>query len=72
MIFGRLIYAGSLLFAGEVLNIRGVSAVMAVNAAVTGIYGIIIQLLFIPSLVYSLERSGYLDSRFRKSQNTAV
>lgn len=72
MIFGRLVYAGSLLFAGEVLNIKGVSAVMAVNAAVAGIYGIIIQLLFIPSLVYSLERSGYLDSRFRKSQNTAV
>ena len=72
MIFGRLVYAGSLFFAAEFLNVRGVAAVMAFQAAVTGIYGIIIQLIFIPALIYSLERSGYLDSRFRKSQNSAV
>lgn len=68
MVFGRAVYAAALFAAAELLHIKGIAVVMALNATVTGIYGIIIQLVFIPPIIFALERSGYLDSKFRKSQ----
>ena len=37
-----------------------------VNATVTGFAGIVIQLMFIPPLVYALRRAGMLDVFLRR------
>lgn len=68
MVFGRLAFAFALLIAGDLLGITRLGGASFAAAAVnTGIYGIIIQLAYIPPVIYSLERSGFLERQFRKS-----
>ncbi|MDR0197087.1 MAG: ECF transporter S component [Oscillospiraceae bacterium] len=72
MLFGRLVFALALIIAGDLLGVTRLGGVSFALAAVnTGIYGIIIQLTYIPTVVYSLERSGFLERQFRKSQETS-
>ena len=60
MLFGRLLNALALLTAsnlfGQAVSVTAVSA-----AAVTGVLGILIQLVVLPPAVYAIERSGYFD-----------
>lgn len=61
MIMGRIVYGLMLLVATYLLgmNVGGLTAVIA--AISTGIPGIVIQLIFIPLLVYALERKGVIN-----------
>ena len=46
--------------------------IAAVTATVSGVPGIIIQVLIIPPVVYALERSGYIDRHFRICKGTVA
>lgn len=72
MIAGRLVYALSLLTASQLLGIECGGIMAAVNATVSGIIGIAIQLVFIPPVIYALERSGYIDRHFRTGISASV
>lgn len=61
MLGGRVVYAIMLLIATYLLNIPCGGIMAAVTAAVTGIYGIIIQLILIPAVVYALKKGGLLN-----------
>ena len=58
MLAGRVVYALSLAFAGGLLGVAGASPLAAVSATVTGVPGIVIQLIFVPILLASLRRIG--------------
>lgn len=72
MLAGRCAYALSLFAATLLSGIQFGGPMAAVTATVTGLPGIVIQLVIIPPIVYSLERSGYLDRHFRKSKSSAA
>lgn len=61
MLAGRLFFAAALYAAALILGIPngGIAAVAA--SAVTGVYGIILQLIAVPLIVFALERSGLID-----------
>jgi len=61
MFLGRVIYALALFIAADFLHMTGIGASAVLESVITGIFGIIIQLLLIPSLIFVLERSGYYD-----------
>lgn len=62
MLFGRVLYTLAAFVASEWLHMEKAGGIMAgVNATVTGFAGIVIQLMFIPPLVYSLRKAGMLD-----------
>ena len=56
MFFGRLVYGLVLLGAVHVLGISALSKISIVGATVTGVPGLVIQLVFIPAVVYLVER----------------
>jgi len=62
MVTGRFAFFAALVFA-DLFNAlpKGFSAYYVIDATIAGIYGIIIQLVFIPAIVYALKRSGYID-----------
>lgn len=71
MVIGRLVYGGAQALALYFFDVPG--GFLAMIAAVSnGAIGIVIQLVFIPAIVYALERSGYLDKYVRKSRSGAV
>lgn len=72
MIAGRVIYALVLFIAANLMSIQCGGPIAAVTAAVTGIPGIAIQLIMLPPVIYTLERSGYLDKHLRTCKNTAA
>lgn len=57
MIIGRLVYAFVLLMAAEVFAMRVPKPLSIVASTMTGIPGIIIQLVFVPVIVYALKRT---------------
>ncbi len=57
---GRLAYALSLFIASEFFGITCGGAVAAATATVTGIYGIVLQLVAIPPIVYALKKGGFI------------
>ncbi len=62
MLFGRVLYTLAAFVASAWLHIEKAGGIMAgVNATVTGFAGIVIQLMFIPPLVYALKKAGMLD-----------
>ena len=62
MLFGRVLYTLAAFIASEWLHIEKAGGIMAgINATVTGFAGIVIQLMFIPPLVYALKKAGMLD-----------
>lgn len=72
MIAGRALYALSLFVAVYLMGIQSGGPIAAVTATVTGLPGIVIQLVLIPPVIYALERSGYLDKHLRACKNTAA
>ena len=67
MLFGRVLYSLAAFVAGTWLNMEKAGGIMAgINATVTGFAGIVIQLMFIPPLVYALRRAGMLDVFLRR------
>lgn len=68
MIFGRIMYALSLFVACDIFGLAGVGAIGAVNAAVKGIYGILLQLVIIPPIVYALEKSGFIENHIGRKE----
>ncbi len=60
MLLGRLAYALALFIASEFLGIECGGAVAAVTATVTGVYGIGLQLITIPPIVYALKKGGFI------------
>ena len=72
MLCGRIVYAISLFVAVNLMGIQCGGPVAAVTATVSGVPGIIIQVLIIPPVVYALERSGYIDRHFRICKGTVA
>lgn len=66
MIGGRIVYALSLLVAGNLLGITETGVVAALTAVVTGIYGIILQLVIIPPIILALEKGRLIAFDNRK------
>ena len=60
MLLGRLAYALALFIASEFLGIECGGAVAAVTATVSGVYGIVLQLVAIPPIVYALKKGGFI------------
>ncbi|MCL2634632.1 MAG: ECF transporter S component [Oscillospiraceae bacterium] len=66
MLFGRLVFALALLAASGLFGLAPPLHVgFAWTATVTGIYGIIIQLAYVPFVIYSLERSGFVEKHLK-------
>ena len=61
MLAGRLVYALSLVIAGNLFGIKGVGAGAAIAAVVTGAVGIVIQFAIIPPIIYALRKGGLLN-----------
>ena len=61
MVAGRAMYALLLAGATYLLHVECGGVIAAVTATVTGVPGIIIQLVLAPTLVYALKRGGILD-----------
>ena len=72
MLCGRIVYAISLFVAVNLMCIQCGGPIAAVTATVSGVPGIIIQVLIIPPVVYALERSGYIDRHFRICKGTVA
>ena len=72
MLCGRIVYAISLFVAVNLMGIQCGGPIAAVTATVSGVPGIIIQVLIIPPVVYALERSGYIDRHFRICKGTVA
>lgn len=61
MLSGRIIYALLLTVFTYLLHIPCGGPAAAVTAFVTGIYGVILQLILIPAIIYALRKGGFLD-----------
>jgi len=62
MIFGRLLYGAAILAAVHVLKINIPPSINVLGAVTAGIPGLIIQIVFIPAVVYLVERRMRLES----------
>lgn len=58
MIAGRLCYALTLFIAGNLLHLTNLGAYAAIEATITGIPGIILQIIVVPILVMALNKGG--------------
>ncbi len=72
MISGRVAYALALFIAANLMGVQCGGPMAAITATVSGLPGIIIQLVSLPPVIYTLERSGYLDRHLRKRKTTAA
>lgn len=61
MLAGRLIYLLMLTAATYLFHIQGAQPAMAFTAVMTGIPGIVIQLMIIPPIVYLIRKAGLPD-----------
>jgi len=66
MMVGRAIYALSLLIAGNLLGLHVGGPAAAITATVTGIFGILIQLVIVPPIIYALKKGGRLNEFFER------
>ena len=71
MLAGRLFYAAMLFVAANLLNIKCGGAIAAVTVTVKGIYGIGLQLLVIPPIIYAAQKGGLISERDRKSKKSS-
>lgn len=67
MVVGRLALAISVFTLQPLLGLKLSPQVYMIDAVVKGLPGIIIQLLFIPIIVFSIERAGFKFNEFRAS-----
>lgn len=61
MVFGRLAHALLLFVAADLLNISKIRPSAVFEAVLTGMTGIVIQIILIPAVIYFLEKSRVLD-----------
>lgn len=59
MLFGRLAYALALVVAAEFFGVEG-GFMAAVTATVTGVYGIVLQFITIPPVVFACKKGGFI------------
>lgn len=59
MLVGRLAYALSLVVAAEFFGVEG-GFMAAVTATVTGVYGIVLQFITIPPIVFACKKGGFI------------
>ncbi len=59
MLVGRLVYALALVIAAEFFGIEG-GFMAAVTATITGIYGIVLQFIAIPPIVFACKKGGFI------------
>lgn len=71
MLAGRLFYAAMLFAAAGIFNIKCGGAIAAVTATVKGVYGIGLQLLVIPPIIYAAQKGGLIIERDRKSKKSS-
>lgn len=71
MLAGRVFYAAMLWVAANAFHIDCGGAVAAVTATIKGIYGIGLQMLVIPPLVYAAKKGGFVIEKNRKSKDDA-
>ena len=67
MILGRIILGATVYTLQPLLNLKLSPAVYMTNALINGIPGIIIQIVFIPALVFALERFMVRSNEYRAS-----
>lgn len=72
MIFGRLMYALTLFVAADLLHISKIGPIAVLEAAATGIIGIIIQIIFIPAMVYLLQKIRVIDPPDSQKKNLNI
>jgi len=61
MLAGRLVYALSLVIAGNLFGVKGVGVGAVISAVITGAVGIVIQIVIIPPIIYALRKGGLLN-----------
>lgn len=71
MLAGRLFYAAMLFAAANLFGIECGGAIAAVTATVKGVYGIGLQLLVIPPVVYAAQKGGLIIESDRKSKKSS-
>ena len=59
MLVGRLVYALALAIAAEFFGVEG-GFMAAVTATVTGVYGIVLQFITIPPIVFACKKGGFI------------
>ena len=59
MLAGRLVYALALVVAAEFFGIEG-GFMAAVTATVSGVYGIVLQFITIPPIVFACKKGGFI------------
>ena len=67
MVAGRAVYAAMLAGASEFFGMENAGAMAAVTAAVKGVYGIALQFVIIPPVVYAVKKAGFLNQK-KKSE----
>lgn len=72
MLSGRLFYAAMLFVAASIFKIECGGAIAAVTASVKGIYGIGLQLLVMPPVVYAAKKGGLIIERNGKSKKSLL
>lgn len=72
MIAGRLIYGIALWVAAGLFHIPCGGPIAAWKATIVGIYGILIQLLIIPSVVYAMKKGELLNGIFGTGKKTSL
>jgi niacin transporter len=67
MFFGRLSYGLGIIFLSNVFMMNIPPAITVWSAIVSGLPGIILQIVLIPLTVKILEKRGSLNERYKKS-----
>ncbi len=68
MIIGRVVYGSLLYIFIDLLHLPLKNTVGIIAATITGIYGIIIQLVFIPLILVILKKGGLLNGLYESSK----
>ncbi|MBQ7595802.1 MAG: ECF transporter S component [Clostridia bacterium] len=68
MIAGRAVYAAMLLGAAKFFGMENAGIAAVVTSTVKGVYGIALQIVIIPPIVYAVKKAGLLDYT-KKSKN---
>lgn len=67
ILLGRIVYAGILFLAGNVFGFSLAGLMNVWQAAITGIYGIAIQLIFVPVIAKQIKKGVKINESFTKS-----
>ncbi len=68
MLMGRLVYALSIIFAGSFFGLANMRLQAVIAATITGLIGIVVQLIIIPPIVLALKKGGQLDGFIRNRE----